>query len=158
MEMDFENNEHVDTQENDETITELEWARKHVPHDPFMAERKTEIIGCGISERKRRRTSGRLARETEPAPGISGQDRKKPGSPETTPGAGTNRPGEADDNRFVAIEQRVSDLESGLENVVTCSVRTRSIPRERRVRKDPELRRLFRRDSYQFVRPGRGVS
>jgi hypothetical protein len=156
MESDFEDHEHGDTHKNDETITELEWAKRHVPHDPFMAERKTEIIGCGISVRKRRRTSGRPVRETEPAPGISGQDRTMTGSPETMPGAGPVRTAEVDDNRFEAIEQRVSDLETGLENVVTCTVRTRSVPRERRARKDPELRRLFRRENHRCVRPGRG--
>jgi len=30
---------------------ELEWARRHVPPDPFLAERKTEIIGCGVRTR-----------------------------------------------------------------------------------------------------------
>jgi hypothetical protein len=158
LERDFEDHENGDIQENDETITELEWAKRHVPHDPFMAERKTEIIGCGISGRKHRKISGRPARETEPAPGISGQDRTKTGNPETTPGAGPVRPGGADDKRFEAIEQRLSDLESGPGNVVTCTVRTRSVPRERRVRHDPELRRLFRRENRRCVRPGRGVT
>jgi hypothetical protein len=156
LERDFEDHEHGDTQKNDETITELEWAKRHVPHDPFMAERKTEIIGCGISVRKRRRTSGCLVRETEPAPGISGQDRTKTGNPETMPGAGLVCPGGADDKRFEAIEQRLSDLERGEENVVTCTVRTRSVPRERSVGKDPELCRLFRRENRRWVRLGRG--
>jgi hypothetical protein len=156
LERDFEDREHVDTQENDETMTELEWARRHVPHDPFIAERKTEIIGCGISARKHRRLSGRPARETEPVPGISGQDRTKTCNPETSPGAGPVRRGEADDKRFEAIEQRLSDLERGEENVVTCTVRTRSVPRERSVGKDPELCRLFRRENRRWVRLGRG--
>ena len=34
-------------QENEE----LEWMRRHVPPDPFLAERKTEIIGCGVRTR-----------------------------------------------------------------------------------------------------------
>ncbi|WAC05996.1 MAG: hypothetical protein OS112_05030 [Methanoregula sp.] len=34
-------------QENEE----LEWARSHVPPDPYLAERKTEIIGWGIKPR-----------------------------------------------------------------------------------------------------------
>jgi len=38
-------------QENEE----LEWARRHVPPDPFRAERKTEIIGWGIRPRHKGR-------------------------------------------------------------------------------------------------------
>ncbi len=34
-------------QENEE----LEWARRHVPPDPYLAERKTEIIGWGVEPR-----------------------------------------------------------------------------------------------------------
>lgn len=34
-------------QENEE----LEWARRHVPPDPYLAERKTEIMGCGVRTR-----------------------------------------------------------------------------------------------------------
>jgi len=39
---------------------ELEWARRHVPPDPYLAERKTEIIGWGIPPRNkvRRKPSG----------------------------------------------------------------------------------------------------
>lgn len=158
MVQDFEDHEHVKTQEHDETITELEWARRHVPHDPFMAERKTEIIGCGISVRKRRRTSGRPVRETEPAPGISGPDLNPVSNPDSPPGASRVRSGGIDIERFEAIGRRLTDPESDLASVITCTVRIRSIPLERKGRKDPELRRLFRRDNLRCVRPGRGVA
>ena len=163
MAQDFEDHEHVKTQENGETITELEWARRHVPRDPFMAERKTEIIGCGVSLRKRRRTSGHPVGDGEPAPGISGQDRTATGNPDILPGSGRVRPGGTEDQRFEAIERRLSDLESNLENrimrpVRTCTVRTRPVPRERKGRMDPDLRRLFRRDNRRCVRPGQGLA
>jgi len=37
-------------QENEE----LEWARSHVPPDPYLAMRKTEIIGWGIRPRHKK--------------------------------------------------------------------------------------------------------
>jgi len=50
-------------QENEE----LEWARRHVPPDPFLAVRKTEIIGWGIRTRNKvRRKKSRRARGEEP--------------------------------------------------------------------------------------------
>jgi hypothetical protein len=37
-------------QENEE----LEWARRHVPPDPYLAVRKTEIIGWGVRPRHKK--------------------------------------------------------------------------------------------------------
>jgi hypothetical protein len=44
-------------QENEE----LEWARRHVPPDPYLVVRKTEIIGWGVkpSYKVRRKTKRR---------------------------------------------------------------------------------------------------
>ena len=38
----------VTGQENEEENEELEWARRHVPPDPYLPVRKTEIIGTGV--------------------------------------------------------------------------------------------------------------
>jgi len=38
-------------QKNKEENEELEWARRHVPPDPYIAVRKTEIIGWGVPPR-----------------------------------------------------------------------------------------------------------
>ena len=38
-------------QKNKEENEELEWARRHVPPDPYFAVRKTEIIGWGVRPR-----------------------------------------------------------------------------------------------------------
>jgi len=58
-------------QENEE----LEWARSHVPPDPYLAERKTEIIGWGNKPRNKvwQKPSG-----TSPEEGT-GTTRDKPG-------------------------------------------------------------------------------
>jgi hypothetical protein len=54
---------------------ELGWAQRHVPTDPYLAERKTEIIGWGIKPRNtvRQKPSG-----TSPEEGT-GTTRDKPG-------------------------------------------------------------------------------
>ena len=46
---------------------ELEWARRHVPPDPELAVRKTEIIGWGVKPRHkvRRKPSGTSPEEEE---------------------------------------------------------------------------------------------
>ena len=46
---------------------ELEWARRHVPPDPYVTERKTEIIGWGVKPRHkvRRKPSGTSPEEEE---------------------------------------------------------------------------------------------
>jgi hypothetical protein len=38
-------------QKNEEENEELEWARRHVPPDPYLPVRKTEIIGWGVPPR-----------------------------------------------------------------------------------------------------------
>jgi hypothetical protein len=54
-------------QENEE----LEWARRHVPPDLFLAVRKTEIIGWGIRTRNkvRRKNPGEHAGRNRHEPG-----------------------------------------------------------------------------------------
>jgi|GEM_PF-1812191 len=46
---------------------ELEWARRHVPPDPYVAERKTEIIGWGVKPRHKvkQKPSGTSPEEEE---------------------------------------------------------------------------------------------
>ena len=53
--------------EHEEENEELEWARRHVPPDPYLPVRKTEIIGWGIKPRcKVRRKTKRRPRGEEP--------------------------------------------------------------------------------------------
>jgi hypothetical protein len=77
IDMEIESNDHQDVAEPDQVASgtagtgqeneELEWARRHVPPDPYLAERKTEIIGWGIKPRcKVRRKIKRRPRGEEP--------------------------------------------------------------------------------------------
>ena len=54
---------------NGQDNEELEWAGRHVPPDPYVAERKTEIIGWGVKPRHkvRRKPSGTSPEEEEEA-------------------------------------------------------------------------------------------
>jgi hypothetical protein len=54
----------VTGQENEE----LEWGKRHMPPDPYLVVRKTEIIGWGVRPSyKVRRRSKRRSRGEEPA-------------------------------------------------------------------------------------------
>ena len=76
--MEQDKNKSQDVAEPDEIVSgtavtgqeneELEWARRHVPPDPYLVVRKTEIIGWGIKPRcKVRRKTKRRPRGEEPA-------------------------------------------------------------------------------------------
>jgi hypothetical protein len=78
IDMETETTNHQDVAEPDQIVSgtavtgqeneELEWARRHVPPDPYIAVRKTEIIGWGIKPRyKGRRKTKRRSRGEEPA-------------------------------------------------------------------------------------------
>jgi len=49
------------------TGQENEWARRHLPPDPYLAERKTEIIGCGVRALHKVMRRKRSVQEREPA-------------------------------------------------------------------------------------------
>jgi hypothetical protein len=121
--------------EIDETITELEWARRHVPRDPFMAERKTEIIGCGVSVRRHRKRS-RHPELPEPCETTGC-------NPDIRHGPGTAWDTMRVESRFESIERHLGDLESTIANIVASTIRTCPVPRERKVHRYPGLRRIF---------------
>jgi hypothetical protein len=67
-------------QENEE----LEWARRHVPPDPYLAERKTEIIGWGVRPVHKRGWRSRQKDSREEA-GAGGAGMKAPATAPTKP-------------------------------------------------------------------------
>jgi len=73
IEMEVERTNREDVAEPDAVVSgtagtgqENKWARRHLPPDPYLAERKTEIIGWGVRTRHTVRKK-RSVQEREPA-------------------------------------------------------------------------------------------